>query len=195
MSTTYPYTRVRVDGEWELTPENLGPAVIAAFPANPLRLQFADTAVDIVLENAVDEPTLAGVVAATKAAFDPVPVVRARKIQEIRDNTAALIAQGAVYSALTYTITDPERTDILSMYTVGVVAAVGGFFPMKVTTTDGLVETSFADAAAFQLFFTQMMDTYVYWKETGQVLRQTAIDATTVAQIDAIDDTRTWPMP
>lgn len=194
----HDYTRTRVDGYWDLLPANLTPAVQAALPGKAFTGQYDATAVKLLFVDQLSPAeitTLDATVAATKAAFSALPDAKAAKIALLRGNTDAFIAKGAVYNSQTYMSTDEGRFDVLGIFTVGVLAASPGFFPKKVSTTDGETETEFADATAFVPFFNQMMLTYSYWKESGQVLRQQVIDATTVAEVDAVVDNRTWPAP
>lgn len=201
MSHTYEYTREKVDGAWNLTTESLKPAVEAAFPNNPSKVRCFDIDFEVLLEDEVDRSTLDTVVADAKEAFVSLPAVRAAKIAAIRAHTDGLIAQGAQFDGLTYMSTDQGRFDVLGIYAVGiqwnaeVPTATPGFWPKTVSTTDGEVETEFAGPTEFLPFFQAMLGTYDHWKSTSQVLRARVNAATTVAEVEAVNDDRTWPMP
>jgi hypothetical protein len=202
------YTRTLVDGLWDVTPKDLNQQAAAAIPG----VQFVTRAggPDITVEATPDltapqVTTLDALVASMIAAFDPLPETKAIKVQQIRDNTEAFIAQGAVWDTRVYMSTEQGRFDILGIFAVAVKvtdagvwtesAAAPGFFPVGVTTTDGTYREEFVDAPEFQPFFLTMMGTYKYWKDTGRALRDQVNAATTVAEVDAIVDNRTWPMP
>jgi hypothetical protein len=202
----YDYARSETDGYWDLEAKPLLLAILTAFPAvddativvlagvdnndapDPTNVvvRFADDPVP-------DKPTLDAVVAAEIAAFDPLPPTKAAKIQLIRDNTDALISQGALYNAITYMSTSSGRFEVLSTYAIGVAGADATVFPVTFSSTDGETETEFANAGAFAPFFAMMRGTYRHWKDTSQVLRQEVLDAVSVAEVDAVVDNRTWP--
>lgn len=192
----HPYTRALVDGFWNVTGKTLSPLVVAALPSKKFVSKFADVDVVVSFVDTLTAPEIVlldAAVADDKSAFNALPEAKAAKIAAIQENTSALIAQGAQSGGLVYMATVESRFDVFAIYTIGVIGATPGFFPKKVTTVDGLVETEFANAAAYALFFGDMMDTYTHWKETGQVLRQSVNDAMTVAAVDAVVDSRTWP--
>lgn len=208
MSQTYlPYTRSRVQGEWNLTPANLLPALQAAFPNNVVRVRCNDDQVTVELEPADNDwlPGKAGldtVINDLVANFDPLPICKAKCIKAIRDRTDELIAQGAIYNGVVYMSTDEGRFDVLGLFSTGVVvhddgswASVASAWPESISATDGESALEFNNAAEFAPFFQAMLGTYKYWKTTSKALRQQVADATTCAEVNAIVDDRTWPAP
>lgn len=194
----YNYVRAQVDGLWNLTPTNLNPAVMAALPGKQFISRF--TAAVVVLAfvedlTAGEIATLDTAVADAIAAFDALPLLKATKVQQIRDDTTAFLARGLESGGLIYASTERGQFEVLSIYTLGVLTdpAPAGFWPKKITTTDGKVETPFANAGVFLPFFNDMATGYAYWKESGQALRTEVNEATTKAEIDAVVDERTWP--
>lgn len=94
MSYEYPpYVRELVQGEWDLTPTNLGPALRAAFgTAWQLRCQAA--VVIVIFKDDDNTPTQAAVdvvVAACKAAFDPLAMLKTKRKVEVDQVTQVFI--------------------------------------------------------------------------------------------------------
>jgi len=68
------------------------------------------------------------------------------------------------------------------------------FFPCRISSSDGDVQVDFADATEFGVFFGAMRRMYAYWNMTGQVLRSAVESAVSVAEVQAVVDTRVWPL-
>lgn len=192
------YTRAQVDGVWDLNAKELNAQATAALTGVELVVRATGTQVTVVATPDLTAPqvtTLDGVVSSLQAAFDPLPTLKAAKVQAIRESTAAFIGQGAEWNGRVYMSTAQGRFDVLSIFAVGVTAATAGFFPASVSTTDGTYREEFADAAAFAPFFVVMWGTYKYWKDSGGALRDQVNAATTAAEVAAVTDSRTWPAP
>ena len=125
---------------------------------------------------------------------DTLASAKAAKVKLIRGNTADLVNQGAVYEGTTYMDTDKGRFDVLGIHTLGVIGSEA-VWPAVFTDIDGDAQISFADADEFSPFFDAMMGAYQHWQATGQVLVKEVIDATTVGEVDAVTDDRSWPAP
>ena len=200
MTVDHEYTRELADGYWDLTTANLVPAVQAAFPGKLASATFYLEVAVLRFSEAVDQATLDALVVATKAAFSALPLAKAAAVQAIRDNTDGLIAQGAVYNDVVYMSTEEGRFDVLAQFATGVSVqadgswvSVAGAWPQDISSTDGTTEENFPDADAYQPFFLMMVGTYKHWKNSGQGLRMQINDATTIAEVKAVVDDRTWP--
>lgn len=192
----HAYSRSLVSGFWNLAPANLNPAVKLTLPGKAFAGRFNGTAVLLAFTDALTAPEIAlldTTVANTAAAFDPLPLAKTAKVHLVRQHTEELIALGALFGGVTYMNTAEGRFDVLGIFTLGSIAATPGFFPKTVSSINGTVQTGFLDAAAFQPFFTAMLETYTHWKESGQALGATIDAAATVAAVDAVVDNRTWP--
>jgi len=191
------YTRTKTSEGWDIDIAALA-AAIKAVIAKPFGI--AADGVNIVVDDfggwdAAEKTQCDTIVANQAAAFDPLEKLKLELVNQIRINTDAFLARGLMSGGLAYASTPEGRFDVMAIYTVGVVGTPpAGFWPKKVSTVDGSVQTEFADAAAFGPFFTDLSAGYTYWKESGQVIRNKIMAAPDEASARAAAvDTRTWP--
>lgn len=194
------FTRAEVEGFWNLTTRNVPVPARAAVPGVVLGFRATGTAFTVAATPDLDvaqEAALAAAVTGVESAFNPVPEAQAAKVQDIRDHTAELIAQGTVWAGdgQVYGSTQVEREYIHWIFLVIDSLAIEPVFPVRITSSDNRTIAQFDGALAFLPFFTAVAESYLFWGEGEGVLVTAVLAATTVAEVDAVVDNRTWPAP
>ncbi len=127
-----------------------------------------------------------------KDAVDAADLAQAKadKVDELNGNTQQLIEDnGCEYptaSGNIFALDEPSRLYWNELD----LGAAGLAYPVVVVTKDGFTEVSLADAAAVHAFFMVGCVVIRDWEDSAQPFFLLVVAATTVAQVEAIVDTR-----
>jgi len=164
------------------------------------------TTVSLVFVDTLTGPEIAlldGEVTTLQSGFDPLPLLKADRIKKVITKTAELLAQGAVFDAddgngdQTYAIMGEARFQICTVYGLYAINHAGAntFFPTTIPNIDGTLDIAYVDALAIEPLVDQVMATHLFFGDAGKALCVSINAAVSVAAVNAIADSRTWPMP
>jgi hypothetical protein len=190
----HTYTRELIDGLWDVGEAALAAGVEAALPGKVFGIWAVDASVAILFADELTTGeiiTLDAVVVAQQAAFDPLPVLKARRFAEIEARTDQLIALGFEYP--------PASGNFYSLDLASQLRTLGVdhskdfpelTYPVRWSTVNKMEAVDLANAAATRGFFLTALGTLRGRIDSGTVLYDAIRAATTKAEIDAVVDTR-----
>ena len=113
---------------------------------------------------------------------------KGQKLQEINNNTATLIRLGYTYSGLTFSLSENAQTNILALYSTKDDPVLP--YPIIFNTIDDLDTFEAIDAATISNMYYAALATKKTHLDSGTILKNQIRNSTTVAEVDAIQDTR-----
>jgi hypothetical protein len=133
-----------------------------------------------------DEATLDSVVAAHAVALY---IAKRTKQGQIDIRTQELISEGFIYDGHRFSLSDQAQMNIVGLKTPIDMGWVT--FPHKMSTTEeDTPEYEVADANAFNAVYAQAVGTVKAHMDSGRALKKLVAACTTVAEVDAVEDTR-----
>lgn len=127
-----------------------------------------------------DQTELAGIVAAHKPMLNG---AKRKKIREIRDKSKRLIADGFTYNGKVFNLSIESQVKFEAWANASLTSAT-------VNTLDELESYDLADAAAVTAFATACRDALKAILDGGTTLKDQVRVATTVAEVEAVTDSR-----
>lgn len=113
---------------------------------------------------------------------------KGQKLQEINNNTDELIRAGYTYSGLTFSLSEKAQTNILALYSTKDDPVLP--YPIVFNTIDDLNSFEAIDAATIANMYYSALATIKGRIDSGTVLKDQIRNATTVAEVDLIQDNR-----
>ena len=113
---------------------------------------------------------------------------KGQKLQEINNNTDELISAGYTYSGLTFSLSEKAQTNILALYSTKDDPVLP--YPIVFNTIDDLDSFEAIDAATIANMYYSALATIKGRIDSGTVLKDQIRNATTVAEVDLIQDNR-----
>jgi hypothetical protein len=113
---------------------------------------------------------------------------KGQKLQEINNNTDDLIKVGYTYAGLTFSLSEKAQTNILALYSTKDDPVLP--YPLVFNTIDDLNSFEAIDATTIANMYYSALATVKGRIDSGTVFKDQIRNATTVAEVDAIQDTR-----
>jgi len=124
----------------------------------------------------------------TGDAYDEISFRKTEKIAEIDARTDTLISQGFTFGGMVFSLSLEGQLRVEGMDRLRFDPACS--YPISWNTKDDLEHTELADAAQLHAFFMTAVGTLRYRVDSGTALKNAVRSATTLAEIDAVIDTR-----
>ncbi len=113
---------------------------------------------------------------------------KGQKLQEINNNTDQLIMAGYTYSGHTFSLSEKAQTNILALYSTKDDPVLP--YPIVFNTIDDLNSFEAIDANTIASMYYSALATVKGRIDSGTVLKDQIRNATTVAEVDLIQDNR-----
>jgi len=113
---------------------------------------------------------------------------KGQKLQEINNNTDDLIKVGYTYAGLTFSLSEKAQTNILALYSTKDDPVL--HYPLVFNTIDDLNSFEAIDATTIANMYYSALATVKGRIDSGTVFKDQIRNATTVAEVDAIQDNR-----
>jgi len=113
---------------------------------------------------------------------------KGQKLQEINNNTDDLIKVGYTYAGLTFSLSEKAQTNILALYSTKDDPVLP--YPLVFNTIDDLNSFEAIDATTIANMYYSALATVKGRIDSGTVFKDQIRNATTVAEVDAIQDNR-----
>ena len=122
------------------------------------------------------------------AIAEALTAAKAAKVAVIEQRTQQIIELGFSYAGKVFSLSESAQRKISGFQT----AIVSGIapFPQQWSTLDNLDFVSLADATEATQFFGQALGTVAAIENSGNALKSQASAATTIAELDAVEDNR-----
>jgi len=121
-------------------------------------------------------------------AVDVLAVKKEEKISAVRAKTEAEEALGVPYNLHRFSVSPSAKSNWLAI----VVASAGLTYPFSAPTGFGSIY-EFQNAGDVQAFFGASMYFLKYWEESNEALIIAVTACTTIAEVDAVTDDRSYP--
>jgi len=144
--------------------------------------QAEKTTLDGGLSQSEENPPLAGSLLAGHC----LEMTKCHKACEIDCRTRALISEGFLHNAKTFSASLNSQSKMFGLYN----RKAGLTYPVKVNTIDDMAEETLADSAAVDAIHNACMDCIQGHLASGTALKNQVRAATTTADINSVVDTR-----
>lgn len=185
------YTRAIVDGYWGLRVHLLSHEVIAVLPGKSFTISANGTSVVLNFTETLtagEITTLDTAVSDHQTAFDALSPVKATKIIDIDTRTAELIDLGFTYASKQFSLSIPAQSKMMGTHQVKDNPAL--VYPINWNTIDDLDSYSIVNSADLDGFYLTALGTVRAHLDSGTVVKDSVRAATTIAEVDAVVDTR-----
>lgn len=161
-----------VESDWIVYPDLSGVASVAEY--------YWKAAGDVVVEMDAAEKTTADAM--------QLDIAKGNKTAAIDARTREIISEGFIYDCAEFSLSVQAQQNIVGLK---VPIDMGWItFPHKVSTMDDNVEYELADATAYYNWYAAATTAIKTPYDSGRALKVQVMACTTVAEVDAIEDTR-----
>jgi hypothetical protein len=191
--STHAYTRTATDGLWDLYPYPLASAIEVALPAKQFVVRATGADVSVAFNDALSPgeiTTLDASVEAARVAPNALVLLKEKRMVEIDARTVELIFQGFAHAGKVFSLSLPAQSYWTNMYLAKDILTAQGAFPLKVNTLNDLDAHNIADAVEVTTFYATAVGTVKARLGSGTVLKDAIRAATTIAEVNAVVDTR-----
>lgn len=189
---SYPLSGFTSLGDGKINLEALEVEVVEQGLIAPVASSFNSDAAELIIEFSVelsagDEATLNGVIAAHQGT-NSLEAKRQEKCRSIDRKTDWLIAQGFAFGGKVFSLSMGAQMKMVGITQVRNEAGVT--YPIVWNTLNDDDTYSLADAATVLSFYLTGVGTYRAHVDSGTALKGQVRDATTIAEVEAVEDSR-----